>query len=234
MPAVITAQHRDAIYQFFQNNYPSVTKDQIDRILNSFEVLVILAEDHDPKTLETKNAKVKVLSSMKEVPPIIAHYLRSEYCILSQSDFIAPDFLLDIQLNSTQGLEDRVPYSFDYVIGEDPVTTISMLVDTGSKITYLVVTKDEFERIPGPSVPYKIKGQDTMLKYVRVHIYINTEDVGEIKTVYCGGSFEKYLAGQWDHKDPNAFPKCQGILGMDILKSCNLTVCKGRATIHFI
>lgn len=85
----ITEAHRDGIHTFFKRSYPSVTKHQIDKMLDD---AVVLAEDRDPNTLYTCRAKVVEVNSLAEADEIIQRYLRKESRVFRRDDFIAPDF----------------------------------------------------------------------------------------------------------------------------------------------
>ncbi|KAH9249522.1 hypothetical protein BASA81_012695 [Batrachochytrium salamandrivorans] len=220
----ISPETQSDIREFIKSKYPALNDEHVDLILGGNHFVVLLADDYKRETLRTKNARVVVATSREEVREITARYSISEYAVLWLYDFIAPDFLIGAHVNAAVGVSMRLPYPVTLDLGLENLVQLNMLVDTGSPTTIVVVPSSVFAQLAVVQNPEEIKGLDTSLKRATGIMYINDEEVGELQLVRSGGGFARYLKNQFDD--------CSGILGMDMLGNCNVSLCRGRVVIY--
>lgn len=127
---------------------------------------------------------------------------------------------------NSAGVSARLPYPIAVNVDLDHQLELNMLVDTGAPTTVIMLPKDVFDQLEKKAYPEQVKGLETTNKSANCIVYINEEKVGKVSLVRSGGSFAGYLNGQ--------FSDCSGILGMDLLGKCNLSVCRGQVAIHFV
>jgi len=216
----ITKEFKDDVFRSLVDTYPCVVRDDVEKMFNDNIYIVIKSKDYTPGGQYKPEATKLLVNGYKEADKATLGYDFRNSEVLSKAPYVPADILLIY--TSPSGPSNRVNWdvkaSFDNL--ELP---LKLLVDTGSPITYLLLDEPTFKAIQGVMVMADIRGFKSQSKTKIAKVYIDDEEAGTVKTVYNGGTFAPYLAGQ--------FPSCRGILGMDLLRNCQFSLSKGKTTI---
>ena len=212
-------------------SYPALKPEQLADVVQTDKILVIKSRDKSLNGHRKADADVTSVDNIDDVRSSLEGFdARNSYVITSAAFF--PDILMfdcvTCYQDKVTGIKLRVPYPIEWLTldeGFERPLPKRLLVDTGSPITLVFLKKEHWDVLTSPIELDEIKGLATRKRPATGEIWASGCKLNDLPAVYeYESELGRYFRGQ--------FEGCEGLLGMDVLQNCIVTLAKGKIVLQ--